>query len=145
MSEQNPYQPPQAFVADPAQLNTIDIETLPVSDTWKKRFRWIQASGGPSLKNAKNVPKEQRLTFGLFNFLAFLFGPIYYLAKGMWKRALMYSLIIYSLLIVIVYVLIGSGYEQYANAPGYGAAAFFAMRANLDYYKKMVLNDNGWF
>ena len=145
MTEQNPYQPPQSIVADPTQPNTVDIEMLPVSDTWKKRFRWIQAAGGPSLKNAKNVPKEQRLTFGLFNILAFLFGPLYYLAKGMWKRALMYSLILYSIIFVIAYVMIANGYEQHVNALGYGVAALFAMRANLDYYKKMVLNDNGWF
>ena len=143
MTEPNPYQAPQSVVADP--MPVVDIETLPVSDTWKKRFRWIKAAGGPSLKDAKNVPKEQRLTFGLFNILAFLFDPIYYIAKGMWKRALMYSLLIYSALFVIVYIMIANGYGQYANSIGYGAAALFAMRANLDYYKKMVLNDNGWF
>ena len=37
------------------------------------------------------------------------------------------------------------GYSRIANALGYGISAVFAIRANLDYYKKMLLNDNGWW
>lgn len=37
------------------------------------------------------------------------------------------------------------GYEKIANALGYGVGALFAVRANIDYYKKMVLGDNGWW
>ena len=37
------------------------------------------------------------------------------------------------------------GYEKLANALGYGVGAVFAVRANIDYYKKMVLGDNGWW
>lgn len=48
------------------------IETLAVSDTWKRRFHEMEAN-----------PEALK-----FNPLAFLFGPIYYIFKGMWKKGL---------------------------------------------------------
>lgn len=32
-----------------------------------------------------------------------------------------------------------------SDSLGYGAAAFFGTRANIDYHKKMVLRDKGWW
>ena len=76
--------------------------------------------------------------------LAFLFGPLYYLAKGMWRRAISYTLLALIAVTLIVLLLDASGYGEFARFLAYGAAGVFAMRANLDFYKSQVLGDNGW-
>ena len=57
MGAHNPYAPPKAIVD--AGTGVADIDSLPVSDSWKRRF----------------------------NVLAFLFGPFYYFFKGSYARA----------------------------------------------------------
>ena len=42
-------------------------------------------------------------------------------------------------------VLTLAGFAGLGKAVGYGASAVFAVRANIDCYKKMVLGDNGWW
>ena len=143
MPEMNPFQPPQATVAD--QEQAIDIDSLNVSDKWKKRFHGIQKAGGPRMPNLTQLPKEDRRQISPFNVLAFLFGPFYYLAKGMWRKALAMSLICFVVLFVIGIILDALGISFLDRALGYGVAAVFAVRANIDYYKKMVLADNGWW
>ena len=143
MPEMNPFQPPQAAVAD--QEQAVDIDSLNVSDKWKRRFRGIQKAGGPRMPNLKQLPKEDRRMISPFNVLAFLFGPFYYLTKGMWRKALSMSLICFVVLFVIGIILDALGVSFLDRALGYGVAAVFAIRANIDYYKKMVLADNGWW
>lgn len=146
MHSQNPYAPPQSFVADiNASPIESSIEDLPVSEKWKTRFRAIALAGGPKMQNLKSLPKSDRSNAFSFNVLAFFFGPLYYIAKGMWKR----GIALFALMVVIVltlgFVLDSFGLERVSKALGYGVGAVFAIRANIDYYKKMVLNDNGWW
>lgn len=121
-----------------------EIGSLRVSDSWKLKFRLLRKAGVPGLKNLKALAPGERVKIG-FNVLAFLFGPLYYFAKGMWKKAL--SLFVACVIgIVALEVILGCfGLYRVANALGYGVAAIFAVRANVDYYKKMVLGDNGWW
>ena len=37
------------------------------------------------------------------------------------------------------------GLDRFGNALGTGVSVVFAMRANIDYYKFMVLGDDGWW
>lgn len=46
---------------------------------------------------------------------------------------------------VLGWILDSLGQAKIANMLGYGVSAVFAIRANIDYYKKMVLGDNGWW
>src|SRR3954466_4715595 len=140
MDTPNPYAPPGASVAD-VELTDADIESLDVSETWKKRFRIIKQAGGPGMPNLKNLPFRERRGAG-FNIVAFLFGPFYYLSKGMWRKAITLFLVLMVALLVIDAGLELMGLGRYGKALGYGAAAVFAVRANIDYYKKMVLRDN---
>ena len=103
----------------------------------------LEKAGGPKL------PKVRELTFGdrtnvVFNVFACLFGPLYYLAKGMWKK----SIVLLSVSCVAIVVT-----ELTLNAMGvrdltisyFIAPAIFGTRANIDYYKKMMLGENGWW
>jgi len=145
MTETNRYAPPEAAVADIAETQTgRHIETLPVSEAWKHKFRLIDKAGGPKLPKLKELTGGERSKIG-FGFLAFLFGPVYYLVKGMWKKALTLFAIGVALVVVLTVVMDLAGFGQYTKALGYAVGAIFAVRANIDYYKKMVLGDNGWW
>jgi hypothetical protein len=144
MTEPNPYAAPTAEVRDMHTVVHADIDTLPVSDNWKARFRLFDKAGGPKLPNFKQLPFGERMKIS-FNILGFLFGPIYYAVKGMWKKGLaMFGALIVGI-VVLSFVLELVGMGQLNRALGYAAAALFAVRANVDYYKKMVLGDDGWW
>ena len=146
MSNQNPYAPPQADVTGPttADENT-EIGKLPVSEKWKARFYLIKKAGGPKLPLRKALSASERRKVGGFNVLGFFFGPIYYATKGMWRKGL--SLFALSVVIIVVVELVLSqfGYAKLGSAASYGVGAIYAVRANIDYYKKMVLVENGWW
>src|SRR5262245_12803749 len=143
MSVQNPYAPPKAIVD--AGPGVADIDSLPVTDAWKRRFKAMRKAGGPNLPHFKNLSREERKALSPFNVLAFLFGPLYYFAKGMWKKGLMLFLlcVIGTLILDALLVLVGLG--SYARATGFAAAAVYGTLANRDYYAKMVLEQNGWW
>jgi hypothetical protein len=146
MPPHNPYATPNAAIGTLEEdVSDEAIDALDVSDTWKARFKAIHHAGGVKLDKLKQLePKERRKAFS-FNVYGFFFGPIYYAIKGMWKKGL-------SLFLACAVVVIGLGmgldyfgYSKIANALGYGVSAVFAVRANIDFYKKRVLGDNGWW
>lgn len=145
MQTENPYAPPKSSVID-SDLQALNrrIDNLEVSDRWKERFRAIAAAGGPSLKDFKTLSKEQRKRVSHFNALAFLFGPIYYLTKGMWKKAIVYTALMLVIIVILSIIFDHFGFPRIADSLRFGAPALFAVRANIDLYKKSVLGDNGW-
>jgi len=138
LSDTNPYASPavEAFVASYKEEGA-DVETLAVGQTWKRRFHLIKGAGG--IDNAG---------FGAtrFNVLAFLFGSIYYLLKGMWRKAI--SLLGLTLAIGIacnIVLLLTNLPDKLSYVTGLATATIYGLRANADYYKKMVLGENGWW
>jgi hypothetical protein len=128
-----------AAVTAPSSRKPDPIARLNVSEAWKRRFRLIEKAGGPDLPRFRDLPFGER--FGLnFNVLAFFFGPIYYLAKGLWRQAALYLVIAVALL----FLLDAMGFGEFSRGLGYGFAAVYALRANVSYYKKAVLGDAPW-
>lgn len=118
---------------------TDEIAELDVSETWKEKFRLIEKAGGPTLPNFNSLPFGERLKAN-FNILAFLLGPIYFIAKGLWRQGVLY----FVMAIVLIFILEIAGLGKYGNGIGYGFAAIYAVRANVCYYKKVVLGDVSW-
>jgi hypothetical protein len=145
MSDLNPYAAPKAVVRDiePDGL-PADIAGLPVSDAWRAKFFIFEKAGGVKLPRFKELAFGERMKIG-FNILAFLFGPLYYIAKGMWKKGLVMFGICLAAVLLLSILLELAGLGRFADALGFGAGAVFAARANIDFYKKMVLNQNGWW
>lgn len=121
-----------------------EIGSLPVSDSWKLKLRLIRKAGGPKMPNLKALSSGERFKIS-FNFLAFLFGPFYYMAKGMWKKGLSLFVACVVGVVALGVALELAGFARLANSLGYGVAALFAVRASVDYYKKTVLGENGWW
>ena len=87
----------------------------------------------------RDLPFGER--FGLnFNILALIFGPFYYLIKGLWRQAILYFLCAVALVVLLEMM----GLGKFSRAIGYGFAAVYAMRANISYYKKVVLGEAPW-
>ena len=142
MSDFNPYavSATDAFVA--SYFNEgADIGALSVSNRWKRRFHLIKAAGG--------IARAGYGTTG-FNVLAFFFGPIYYLCKGMWKKAIGLFMLLFAINIAFGIFLALTNVPRSLVSPlsilfSIGLSMTFAMRANIDYYKKKVLNDKSWW
>lgn len=139
----NPYGapvPPTANVAESSPGTEADpISCLDVAESWKRKFRLIDKAGGPDIPRFRELSFGERFSLN-FNILAFFFGPFYYLAKGLWRQA-----IIYFIFAVAVFLLLEAiGLGQFSRSVGYGLAAGYAVRANISYYKKVVLGNIPW-
>jgi hypothetical protein len=143
MNARNPYAPPRAKVD--AGWSIADIDTLRVSDSWKRKFKAIQKAGGPNLPDLRSLTREDRKAVPTFNVLAFLFGPFYYLFKGMWKKGLTLFVLCFIGILIVDAVMPLVGLGNFTRASGFAAAAIFGALANRDYYTKMVLGENGWW
>ena len=93
----------------------------------------------PDLSRFRDLPLGERLGLN-FNFLGFFFGPIYYLIKGLWRQAVVY--LICSVAVAVLFEVVGLG--KFARGVGYGFAMLYAMRANVSYYRKVVLGETPW-
>jgi hypothetical protein len=119
-------------------------ESDPISESWKRRFFLIEKAGGPKLSKIRDLsPGERMKVFN--NIWASFFGPFYYLSKGMWKKAI--SLLAFSVVFFVIFTLF---YWPTRSSLRFSMSFVcftvnFGIRANIDYYKKMILNDNGWW
>ena len=131
------------------QMNIKEfIELLDIDDSWKERFRiideWYENGLGIKMtEKLKNVPFFERPKIyssiyikngGLGTFIsAYLFGPFYYLFKGLWLKAIIYTLII--MFIFFIICLFVPTFQLTGGAGG----VLFAMLAPFDYYRLKVL------
>lgn len=136
-SSVSPITQPATVVPPRAKVDSIS--RLEVSDSWKHKFIFIDKAGGPDLQHFRDLPFGER--FGVnFNFLAFIFGPFYYLAKGLWRQTVLYFIFAVALILLLEAV----GLGKLSRGIGYGVCAVYALRANISYYKKVVLGDTPW-
>jgi hypothetical protein len=117
-------------------------EAETISEAWQERFDLLEKAGGVKMPNLKNLAFGERRKV-IFNFWGFLFGPFFYLAKGMWKKAL--SLCGVAILIIVVLEAICRAMGVSDSITNFVGGAIFATRATVDYYKKVKLQDNGWW
>jgi hypothetical protein len=117
-----------------------------LSPGWKSIFAALHKGGGVELPQSIELSLAERAMV-LFNPWAFLFGPFYYLAKGMGRKALALCLLA-AVLVGAARLVSGALGLQSVMASAlvcFIPSALFATRANIDYFKKMVLDDEGWF
>lgn len=131
---------------NPFQGATSSISTQELSEAWKAKFALLEKAGGPKLPKAGELAFGDRLKV-VFNVWGFLFGPFYYLAKGMWKKAIVLLVLCVVGIVILELILESMGVsDAAANAfTTFIAPVIFAKRANIDYYKKLILGDNGWW
>jgi hypothetical protein len=120
-----------------------NIPVQETSEAWKKTFALLEKAGGPKLPKANELAFRERSKVS-FNSLGFVFGPFYYLAKGMWRKAI--SLFALCIVAIVILAIILDAVGMSDEIPIYLiSSVVFATRANIDYYKKIVLGDHGWW
>ena len=116
-----------------------------LSESWRRTFASIEKAGGPKLPNVRNLTsaEKQRVSY---NILAFLFAFIYYIVKGMWRKAItLFVLCLVGTLILEVILHAMKVDQMYIDIMNWAVTGVvFGVRANIDYYKKIELGDNGW-
>lgn len=136
---------------NPGAAAHADIDTLDVSDKWKRYFKSIQKYGGLQAPLAKALPPDQRkaalkeMAPPISSFaLAFVFGFFYYLVKGMWKKGLVLLAFVLVIVIGVSFALYLVGGETLANATRFLGGAIFGIVAPRDFYAFKVEGDDGW-
>lgn len=127
--------------------------TQDIPENWRETFTLIEKAGGPKAFNnvgvflfgslaIRELPFSER-TKVAFNGWGFLFGPFYYLAKGMWKKAITLTGLSIAIVLILSMVLTAMGFSDKITL--FVGAAIFGSRTNIDYYKKVVLGDDSWW
>ena len=122
----------------------VSGEEAELSALWRIRFDLVEKAGGPTLPPIKKLRLGECFRL-VWNFWALLFGPFYYLAKGMWRKALVAAFIGLPLMVLINVIAPGGELELLKFSINTVINVWFAVHANVNYYKKVVLGDNGWW
>lgn len=124
------------------QGSTATDDLTSISDSWRKKFELIEKAGGVKMPNKKNLSFGEILKIR-FNIFGFIGGAIYYLYKGMWRKGISLAVVSW----VAFFVL-----DAFHRATGLGGITslfvyniIFGSMANIDYYKKIKLSENGWW
>ena len=121
------------------------LPSFTVSPSWQKRFDFFNAYGLP------NSTPESRAAYRALSFmerlklssniLAFLFGPIYFFVKGMWRKGLTLLGIFFVVEVVLVVLDVP---DSLVRGIGFGLAAIGMTTANYAYYLHVVRGSRSW-
>lgn len=116
-----------------------------VSPSWQKRFDFFNTYGLPN-STPESKAAYQALTFLerlklTSNILAFLFGPIYFFVKGMWRKGLTLLGIFVAVEVVLVVL---NASDTLVRGIGFGLAAIAMTTANYAYYLHVVRGSQSW-
>lgn len=117
-----------------------------LSPRWERRFTLIEKAGGRHLPRRDRLTLAEGLTVSI-SLWAWFWGPWYYLYMGMWRKFLSYSIGLGLLFLVVTSALAATGVmsEVIASILSLLAYLMFGVLAYVDYYRKVVLDDNGWW
>ncbi|MCQ2739724.1 MAG: DUF2628 domain-containing protein [bacterium] len=116
----------------------VSFESLNVDESWKARFRLIQQYyENKTMSNKDRVRINKEIFFkngGIGTFIAaYIFSTFYYLFKGMWLKA-----IVYTLIAIFMYEIITHLIPALTNCT-IAYSVIFAILAPYDYYRLKVL------
>src|SRR5450755_1475944 len=139
--------------ADSAVYSTTATNSFPatyseeLSQWWIERFALIEKAGGPDY--VRDLPYWERRKV-LTNWCGFFFCFFYYLFLGMWKKGIVLALLCMAGSIILIVILSVMGVpasivNRISWGLSAGVAGVFRYRANIDYYNKVMLGENGWW
>ena len=116
-----------------------------MSPSWQKRFDFFNTYGLPN-STPESKAAYRALTFMervklTSNILAFLFGPIYFFVKGMWRKGLTLLGIFVAVEVVLVVL---NASDTLVRGIGFGLAAIAMTTANYAYYLHVVRGSQSW-
>lgn len=107
-----------------------------LSDKWRHRFAIFDKAGGAKWSDLRKLPRSEARQAARFNVLAFLFGPFYYFAKGMWLRGFTLLFVTTAAFFLVgIFLDLMSASSRVFYAVAFGFAAVYGATANFDYYR----------
>lgn len=128
------------MASDPAPGQDTDLPPM-----WQKRFAFFRRFGLPrSSPQARDAYRalglSQRMDVSA-NVLAFVFGPLYFMAKGMWRKGL--ALLVVEFTVLMVLGILGVS-EIWLRAIGVGFSVIATTTANYAYFLQVTQASTSW-
>ncbi|MFI1465443.1 DUF2628 domain-containing protein [Nocardia carnea] len=130
--------------------DTGSVGRADVKPKWRERFEFFDTHGSPATREYqaafRQLPFGKRVLWG-FNILAFLFGPIYYVVLGMWRKALVLLAVGFgvSVVLILVEVAMGSPLPDFVwRVLPFFCGALYATCANYSYYLHVMHGNRSW-
>jgi hypothetical protein len=114
-----------------------------VSKRWLEVFALIESAGGAKLPELKSLGRSDRFKIKM-NWLAFIFGPVYFLAMGMWRQVVSYLALMVLYYNTVEFLMINMIGMAELPFPYLTYSLVWGMMANRNYYKRQVLGENNW-
>lgn len=116
-----------------------------LSDSWQKRFayfdRYGPVSSTPEGRRAyQALPFLEKARLGA-NIWGFLFGPFYFMVKGMWRKGVTLLAVACVLAVPVLLFDVGSIIERFTAMV---IPAFSLVTANYAYYLHVVQGNRSW-
>ena len=116
-----------------------------LAEVWQRRFAFFRRFGLPrsgqqSREAYRALGLNQRMEISA-NFLAFAFGPVYFLAKGMWRKGLVLILVEFAVLFTVG--MLGFS-ETWLRAIGVGFSILAALTANYGFFLHKARASTSW-
>jgi hypothetical protein len=114
-----------------------------VSRRWLEVFALIERAGGAKLPELKSMSRSDRFKIKM-NWAAFFFGPVYFLAMGLWRQVVSYltlMVLYYNTVGILMVDVVGVTELPF---PFLSYSLVWGMLANRNYYKLQVLGEKNW-
>lgn len=128
-----------------ADVTAAALALPAISAAWRARFALLHKAGGAAMPQSIELTLAERAAVR-FNLLAFVLGPVYYAAMGMWKKGVTLALVAIAL-VALARLLLGAAGLDHGGLPAMAwliPPLLYATRANIDYFTRVVLHDEGW-
>jgi hypothetical protein len=128
------------MTSDPTPANDTGLAKI-----WQTRFDFFRRFGLPrssqeSREAYRVLSLDQRMNISA-NVLAFVFGPVYFLAKGMWRKGLV--LILVEFAVIFLFGMLGFS-EIWLRAIGVGFAILATLIANYSFFLHKTRASTSW-
>ena len=126
-------------------MTSQPVSDRPLAPIWQTRFAFFDRYGLP---NATPQGRDAYRTMAFLprlrlnsNILAFLFGPLYFLAKGMWRKGLTLLVAGFAAITALGALGVSPGLVQ---ALGFAVSAAAMLTANYAYYLQIRRGSTSW-
>jgi hypothetical protein len=136
---------PTGYPATEFGTSPYPTQTTTLSPIWQTRFDFFRRYGSPG--SASKETRQALRSMGFWknyrisqNFLAFLFGPVYFAIKGMWRQALTFLLVGFGVVTTLSLLGVSGGVFR---AVGFGFSFMYSITANYAFFRH-VNGERSW-
>ena len=128
------------------QQQYTEVPQKQLAPIWQRRFAFFSQYGLPNA-NPQGQAALRAMSFGdrfkiNSNILGFLFGPFYFMAKGMWRKGL--TLLIAALAVGVLSSIVLDLPDSLTRAESIAMSLMYSMTANYAYFLHVTRGSTSW-